>query len=255
LPSQTADLRVVRGKVGTTARDREPRPTGGCRGLSRRTFVRGAGGLAVGPVALRASGETEGTNLTLETAVPASAPRLGRDDLTGLFVQVLEERSDADANALEDCPTTDQTATPSRYDIRLLDRIQGDHQEAESTLFTGGDAQVITRENVTEGGRVVAPENILRSDPVTPGTLFVVNSQHACSEASVELERIENSSAGTPAASGAGDPIQPGVQYTETSVTEPTDTDAPGFTAGTAVVAFLSALFVGLTRVLNGEHD
>lgn len=220
---------------------------------SRRTVLRSLGGATAGVgVGLAGAADARELQPVLHGAFPAPVPTLDRDDLTGIFVQVLRQDGEVETDALDACPGLDDSATPVRYDVRLLDRIYQDHWEVEAQLFTAEGTQLVDPGGVLEEGNTDTPQ--LGPLPIDTGALYVVNRQRSCDGpfVAVELEPIDASTVGTPAAPGAGEPIEVGVQDTDTP-TEDTGVGAPGFGVPVTVVAVASALALAVVRRLRDE--
>lgn len=188
--------------------------------VSRRTFlISGAG--VVGTVL--GSAVVGSAQVTTDAALPASAPTMDRDDYTGLLVQVVDTVPDADTGGLDACEFLEADDTPTAYDIRLLDRIQEDHQSEGSTLFAAAD-----NENIDNG------------------KLFIINTQQQCSDeyVSVTLEQIGASAVGTPSHPAAGEQVSPGEVGEVT-----TESEGPGYGVGTAVGALGASALLAFRRL------
>lgn len=209
--------------------DRRKRRAPANRRLPRRALVRGATGVAVSSLALGTVGSARGQQVTIEAALLESVQTLSGDDHTGVFVDVLEVGSDEPHDALEQCAALDETGTPARWEVRLLDRIQGDHREVGATLFASEDTEIEV------------------------GDMFVINRQEPCSGRFVllELESIEEAEVGTPALpGGSGETVEPGVQNPET-----TGETLPGFDAVAALLGLATASCCYLWRALRSGDE
>ncbi|MFC7203189.1 hypothetical protein ACFQJC_06660 [Haloferax namakaokahaiae] len=218
--------------------------------LPRREFVSGLGGIAAGSLALRDSDtRSQASKITIEGAIPRPVEGLTSDNLTGLFVDVDAEGSDADTTALEDCNSLDQTGTPARYDIWLVERSQDDRQRTESTLFTDEETEVFESRQRADGRLALNVDSFAQNGGQSQtDARFIVNNQTACSGPfySVELERVSAAGAGTPALPGGDETIEPGVQDTDT-----TGSATPGFGIFATVLAFCGVLCVAVVRRLR----
>ena len=235
-----------------TDTDREKRHAAESRHLSRRSFGRGAGAAFVVPGIWDAStAQTE--EITVEGVFPDSVPTFDADDLTGLFVQVLARESEADPATLRGCVPLEEGVGVARYDVRILDRIQGDRRRAESTLFAPLDAGVIEEGGSSSGNLLDQVRRLAQSGGSRESeALFVVNRQTSCSGpyVGVSLERISGSTAGTPSNPAAGETVEPGVQNPDTTATE-----NPGFGLVTALSAVVVLLSASVARLVGGDDE
>lgn len=196
--------------------------------VSRRTVIAGSVGVTVAAVSPGVV-EAEDAQITTTAALPATAPRMDNDDYTGLFVKIVGSKANPDAAGVGDCDFVGADETVAAYDIRLIDKIEGDERTEATTLYA-----VQGNENITEGKR------------------FVINKQRSCSEkyVSIEMESVEASGAGSPSKPGAGESVTPGVS---TQMQTPTRTTAktPGFGVRSAVAGFGAAVLAVLGHELR----
>lgn len=195
--------------------------------ISRRGLLRRGAQLTTAALGATFVG-TASAQITTDAALPSSAPTMDGDDYTGLFVQVVNDTPDADTDGLDACPFFTADDTPAAYEIRLIDRIEEDRLEEESTLFAAAS-----------------------NEDVDNGKLFVINSQQSCSDAyvSVELEEIGASAVGLPSHPAAGEEVTAGVDDEETTATE---ADSPGLDVLTTMGAFVVSVLYVLRRGLGG---
>jgi len=191
--------------------------------------------------------------ITVEALLPDSVPTFDADDLTGLFVQVLAQQSEADLEGVGECVSFDTSATVARYDVRVLDRIEGDRRTAETRLFAPREAGLIEEASSSGGNLFDQVQGLVQSGGSPESeALFVINNQNACSGSyvGVQLERIGGSSAGTPSNPAAGETVEPGVQNPTT-----TQSEGPGFDLVTVLSAIAVLIYASVARLGGGDDE
>lgn len=173
------------------------------RSSSRRRFIRGVaatGGAAtlsafVGGAAAQSETETEAETdrgvdtdsprpdeqVTVEAALPASAPTPGTSDYTGLFVQTTGYNRDVETAGVRSCQFAASDDDITAYDARLFEGGAGEPNVATTTLYV-----------------------VTRGTSVQPNMVFVINSQDPCSGdyVAVGLEEAGNAAVETPPTGG-----------------------------------------------------
>ncbi|SFR50457.1 hypothetical protein [Halogeometricum limi] len=159
-----------------------PRETTEGKTLSRRRLLSATA--AVGTAAVTpafvggAAAQSDSTeNKDTPVAVQNTAPKFGRDDYVGQFVQVSGYDREASKQGVGSCEFVGSDADITGYDAEMIDTYNDDHRSEEITMFA-----------VTTGTNV------------QPGKLFVVNEQSQCSGGYVtlQLEEVGSSSIETP---------------------------------------------------------
>lgn len=139
------------------------------------------------------NGSTQGGagdgSATTEAALSASAPTFGRNQYTGLFVEVTGESDTELEQGVAACEFL-TTETPVPYEISLIDRSNERNPDTESTIL-------YTAEN---------------NDDIQQGVYFVISQSQSCSDEylTVGLEGVDEESTGGDVGPGTGDEAEPG---------------------------------------------
>lgn len=131
---------------------------------SRRTVLAAAGGTATACAVALAP--TASARLTRRMVAPAKEEFVGGEGYTGYFLHVGGKSSDGvSAQELSGCEFSDWPPDGiESYDGELIDRIQQDHRQTRTRVFTAKGADV------------------------QPGTLWVINRVRNCPDDHVGLE-------------------------------------------------------------------
>ncbi|WP_435123947.1 hypothetical protein [Halobaculum sp. D14] len=141
---------------------------------SRRGVLRAAGAASAALVAgvgagtgVAAAQDDTGGDVTTKAAIPADTPQFDNDDYTGMFVHVAGVDDAAATADVGTCPFLGADDEVTAYDATVVDRVDADHPQADTTLYAASG-----------------------NDDVSAGALFVVNNQQQCGAGTVQL-RLE----------------------------------------------------------------